>query len=256
MRIKLLILTGVVALTLGGAGLTQEGTMPRPTETIQVLDRHIIKRVKVHYLLFLPNEYTPEAGKRWPTILFLHGIGERGTDPQKVKLHGPPKVAEKMSNFPFIVVSPQCPDGEWWSNEVLGALLDEIVERYAVDTNRIYLTGLSMGGYGAWSLALESPGRFAAVAPICGGGNPRFAKAYDERRKADLRSLPFWAFHGDQDAAVTIDESERMVKALREFGCDVKFTVYPGVGHDSWTQTYDNPELYEWFLKQTRKPAS
>ena len=125
--------------------------------------------------------------------------------------------------------------------------------RYKVDTNRVYLTGLSMGGFGAWNLSLKFPERFAAVAPICGGGNPYYPIALTARRKAALKSLPFWAFHGDKDDSVAIEESERMVNALKKFGCEVKFTVYPGVGHDSWTQTYGNPQLYEWFLEHERR---
>ena len=109
-----------------------------------------------------------------------------------------------------------------------------------------------MGGFGAWNLALEFPERFAAIAPVCGGGNPYYPNGLNTRRKAALKSLPFWAFHGDKDPSVALEESERMVKALKRFGCDVKFTVYPGVGHDSWTQTYNNPELYEWFLAHER----
>src|SRR6185295_14692673 len=136
--------------------------MAKGKQTARRLDKKVKKPVKVDYLLFLPDGYEAKGKKRWPLIFFLHGIGERGSDPWKVKVHGPPKVAEKMSNFPFVVVSPQCPDGQWWSSEGLIALLDDVTDRYKLDTNRIYLTGLSMGGYGAWSLALEYPERFAA----------------------------------------------------------------------------------------------
>jgi predicted peptidase len=232
--------------------LYSEQTMPKAKQTARTLNKKITKRIRTDYFLFLPDGYQSKSKKRWPLIFFLHGIGERGKDPWKVKVHGPPKVAEKMTNFPFVVVSPQCPDGQWWSSETLLTLLDEVIEVHKIDTNRIYLTGLSMGGFGAWSLALENPERFAAVAPICGGGNPRYPMSYDASRKAALKSLPFWVFHGDKDTAVTIDESQRMVDALKNLGCDVKFTVYPGVAHDSWTQTYANPQLYEWFLQHQR----
>src|ERR1051326_2608299 len=227
-------------------------SMSKARNTAQVLDKNLSRRVKLNYLLYLPEGYNPKSSRRWPLILFLHGIGERGADPWKVKVHGPPKVAEQMTGFPFIVVSPQCPNGQWWSSENLTVLLDEISSKYQVDTNRVYLTGLSMGGFGAWSLALEFPERFAAVAPLCGGGNPSFVHSYSANRKAALQSLPFWAFHGDKDTSVALEESERMVNALKKFGCQVKFTVYPGVGHDCWTQTYSNPELYEWFLQHER----
>jgi predicted peptidase len=232
---------------------THQSSIAKPKQTAQMLDKKTSKATKAKYLLFLPDDYDGKSANRWPLILFLHGIGERGSDPWKVKAHGPPKVAEHMTNFPFIVVSPQCPNGQWWSNEILATLLDEVIAQYKVDTNRIYLTGLSMGGFGAWNLALEFPERFAAVAPICGGGNPYYPNAYSGARKAALKSLPFWAFHGDKDTSVAPAESERMVSALKKFGCDVKLTVYPGVGHDCWTQTYNNPELYEWFLAHERK---
>ena len=226
-----------------------------PKQSARALNKRVTKRVKTDYMLFLPDGYKAKGKQHWPLIFFLHGIGERGSDPWKVKVHGPPKVAEKMTNFPFIVVSPQCPDGQWWSTEVLLTLLDDMVDRYRVDQSRIYLTGLSMGGFGTWSLALEHPERFAAVAPICGGGNPLYMNSYDAARKAALKSLPFWVFHGDKDTAVPLSESERMVAALKKFGCDVKFTVYPGVGHDSWTRTYANGDLYDWFLEHQRTPA-
>ena len=246
------ILTPALLLGLLLSPLSAQDTSSIPMQTAETLQVQINKTIQLNYLLFLPKDYDAGSSKRWPMIFFLHGIGERGQDPWKVKLHGPPRVAEEMNDFPFIVVSPQCPAGEWWSNEVLIALLDKVTANLAVHVDRIYLTGLSMGGFGAWSLALAFPDRFAAVAPICGGGNWHVARALDEKRAAALKSLPFWVFHGDQDTSVGIEESERMVKALQKFGCDIRFTVYPGVGHDSWTETYNNPELYQWFLKHSR----
>ena len=246
------LIAALVLLILSAVLAYSQETMPKAKQTAQKLDKEVTKRVQANYLLFLPNGFTPKSEKPWPLIFFLHGIGERGSDPWRVKVHGPPKVAEKMTNFPFVVVSPQCPDGEWWSSETLIALLDDVIDRYGIDTNRIYLTGLSMGGFGTWSLALQYPERFAAVAAICGGGNPLFPKSYDGARMAAFKKLPFWVFHGDKDTTVPLSESERMVTALKQFGCDAKLTVYPGVGHDSWTQTYANPELYEWFLRHER----
>ena len=248
----------LLAITVGLSACTTPNhsiEMRQTKQTAKVLNTTTTKRVKVKYLLFLPENYQARSRDRWPLILFLHGMGERGNDPWKVKVHGPPKIAERVSNFPFLVVSPQCPDGEWWSNHHLAALLDEIIAQYKVDTNRIYLTGLSMGGFGSWSLAMEFPERFAAVAPICGGGNPLYPLAFNNERKAALKSLPFWAFHGDKDQSVALEESERMVNGLQKFGCEAKLTVYSGVGHDCWTETYNNPALYEWFLAHQRKPA-
>jgi predicted peptidase len=176
-------------------------------------------------------------------MMFLHGAGERGSDLNKVKVHGPPKIVEYKKDFPFIVISPQCPEDDWWpeKSEVLINLLDDIVAQYDVDTERIYLTGLSMGGFGTWALASKYPERFAAIAPICGGGG-RFM-AYK------LKDMPVWVFHGAKDKVVPLKESEDMVDAIREYGGSAKLTVYPEAGHDSWTETYDNQELYEWFLE-------
>jgi predicted peptidase len=208
------------------------------------------------YLLFLPKGYDAKSAKRWPLILFLHGAGERGTNLSLVATHGPPRFDTTQTNFPFIVVSPQCPDGQMWSDDLLFALLDEVETKYAVDTHRVYLTGLSMGGFGTWNLGLSHPGRFAAIAPVCGGGETiliTLAKLYDPAKLAQMRSLGVWAFHGGKDTTVTPDESEHMVNALRKAGCtDVKLTIYPEAQHDSWTQAYANPELFAWFLQHTR----
>ena len=205
----------------------------------------ISKTLTCKYLLFLPEGYG-EEDKRWPLMLFLHGAGERGDDLNKVKVHGPPKIVEKQKDFPFIVVSPQCPKDVWWNDkvEVLINLLDEIVARYDVDTERVYLTGLSMGGYGTWALASKYPDRFAAAAPICGGGMRIMAFG--------LKDVPIWAFHGGKDPVVPVEESKEMVAAVKARGGDAQLTIYPNARHDSWTETYNNPELYDWFLKHRR----
>ena len=204
------------------------------------LDRNL--KVTMNYLLSLPKEY--EKQESWPLLVFLHGSGERGDNLDLVKVHGPPKLIAAGKEYPLIVVSPQCPKDGRWENLELHCLLDEIVEKYKVDQDRIYLTGLSMGGFGCWSLAAHRPERFAAVVPICGGGEPGSAKR--------LVSLPIWVFHGAKDEAVKLERSEKMVEALKKEGGSPKFTVYPDAGHDSWTETYDNPALYEWLLQQKR----
>jgi predicted peptidase len=202
------------------------------------LDRTI--RVKLNYLLCLPKDY--EQKPSWPLVLFLHGAGERGDDLQAVKKHGPPKLIAQGRDFPFIVVAPQCPKNKWWEPYELTALLDEIEEKYKVDKDRIYVTGISMGGFGTWSLAAYAPDRFAALAPICGGGDPMTARR--------IAAIPIWVFHGAKDTAVSLERSEQMVEALKKKGGNVKFTVYPEAGHDCWTETYENPELYSWLLEQ------
>lgn len=199
-------------------------------------------RVTMNYLLYLPDGY--EEQESWPLILFLHGAGERGDDIDLVKVHGPPKLASEGKDLPFIIVSPQSPKERWWQPTELSALLDEIVKQHRVDEDRIYVTGLSMGGFGTWSLAFYSPDRFAAIAPICGGG-----EAYWARR---FKNLPAWVFHGAKDTGVPPERSEAMVDAMKKVGGDVQLTVYPEAEHDSWTETYNNPKLYEWFLSHRR----
>ena len=207
--------------------------------------------VKFDYLLYLPADYNKDPNQKWPLILFLHGIGERGTDPNKVAATGLPQILKDKKDLPFFVVSLQCPTTTWWRPFDLSVLLDDVLARYRVDPDRVYLTGLSMGGFGAWDLAGTSPQRFAAAAPMCGGGNPAAARR--------LRDLPFWVFHGDADPVVPTKLSDDMVEALKQAGADVTYTRYPGVGHDCWTQSYKNPELYTWFLSHVRgqkRPAA
>ena len=204
--------------------------------------------MSLKYLLYLPQDYGKEAGKAWPLVLFLHGSGERGTDLEVVKKHGPPKLVAQGKEFPFILVSPQCPPEQWWDPYVLGGLLDEVQNKYHVDPDRVYCTGLSMGGFGTWDLARAYPGRFAAVVPVCGGGDPMFARS--------LAHTPVWAFHGEDDPVVPIHRTEEMVDAVKKTGNpEVKFTHYPKVGHDSWVKAYDDPELYEWLLSHKRDAA-
>jgi predicted peptidase len=211
--------------------------------------------VSLKYLLFLPKGYDAAASKRWPLIFFLHGAGERGDNTWKVATHGPPKNVAQNPDFPFVVVSPQCPEGEVWSNDILLSLLDEVVSTMKVDTNRIYLTGLSMGGYGTWYLGLSHPERFAAIVPICGGGEILSVLLASDPKKQVLKSLGVWAFHGGKDPVVPLEESQRMVDILKKIGAqDVKLTVFPEAGHDAWTEAYKNPELYQWLLSHERRP--
>jgi len=211
---------------------------PAAVQTENHFAAQISVAAKIDYLLFLPQGYR-ESKQRWPLMLFLHGAGESGTNLAKVKVHGPPKIVETKPDFPFILVSPQS-SGRGWNSDTLNALLDDIIRKYRVDKHRIYLTGLSMGGYGTWALAAEHPEKFAAIAPICGGGNPAEAKK--------LASVPIWVFHGAKDPVVPVQRSREMVEAVKAAGGDVTYTEYPEAKHDCWTETYDNPELYRWLL--------
>ncbi len=235
---------GIALGILASLSLSAFGDESKPgTQHGEKLDKQVTVTVRADYLVYLPKEYGKDAQKKWPLILFLHGSGERGSDLNKVKLHGPPKVAE-AKNLPFVVVSPQCPDGQWWKSDVVATLLDEVLAKYSVDPDRVYLTGLSMGGFGTWQTAIDYPDRFAAIAPVCGGGNRYLA--------AGIKNVPAWVFHGQKDKSVPFSASVEMATALRQSGGDVKLTAYPEAGHDCWTVTYDSPQLYDWFLKHKR----
>lgn len=212
------------------------------TQTPHDFKKEITLTLNANYLIYLPTDYN-DANKDFPLVLFLHGAGERGTDIEKVKIHGLPKLISQGKDFPFIVVSPQCPEDIFWNVDVLIALLDEIVNKYRVDTNRIYVTGLSMGGHGTWELAMRRPNRFAALAPVCGWA--------DTSKACSISHIPTWVFHGAKDEVVPVKAAEDMVKALKNCGSDIKLTIYPEANHDSWTETYNNEDLYKWFLEQS-----
>jgi len=213
-----------------------------PVQQEKHFEAQVKVAAKIDYLLFLPQGYE-QSKEKWPLMLFLHGAGESGSDLAKVKTHGPPKIVETKPDFPFILVSPQSARGGW-NNDTLNALLDDVIRNYRVDKSRVYLTGLSMGGFGTWSLAAAHPEKFAAIVPICGGGNTADAKK--------LATLPIWVFHGAKDPTVPVQRSREMVEAIKAAGGNIKFTEYPEAKHDCWTETYDNPELYQWLLAQKR----
>lgn len=251
--VKTISLVGALAAALK-VSAAPEVAPNTQSQNVNEFKFHKVQSASVKYLLFLPKGYEAGSETRWPLMLFLHGAGERGDNIWKVTTHGPPKNVAHQPEFPFILVSPQCPDGEIWSTDILLGLLDEVIGGFKVDTNRVYLTGLSMGGYGTWDLGLSHPERFAAIAPICGGGDLLNVLLLDEHRKQALKSLGVWAFHGGKDMTVPLDESRRMVDFLKKIGVqDVRLTVYPEASHDSWTETYNNPELYQWLLSHQRK---
>lgn len=247
-------LAAAVTSTVVALNTSAQAVKSNQVQKPQTFTTQVTRTVTLNYLLFLPRGYDAQADKKWPLMLFLHGAGERGDDIWLVAKHGPPKIVAEKPDFPFIVVSPQCPAGKTWADDEVLALLDDIEAKYAVDKTRVYLTGLSMGGYGIWSLGIAHPERFAAMVPICGGGDPLKILLPDPKRAEALKTLAVWAFHGGKDPVVNPSESQRMVEALKKYGCqEVELTVFPEAGHDSWTEAYANPKLYEWLLQHQRK---
>lgn len=203
------------------------------------------------YLLFLPKGYNASKAERWPLVIFLHGSGERGTDIEVVKKHGPPMLVEKDPAFPFIVISPQLPEqgkgaDRYWSVPPLDALLDHALKTWRIDPSRVYLTGLSLGGIATWDWGTARPERFAALAPVAAFGDPKRACA--------AKDVPVWAFHGDHDDAVDTRGDFEMVDALKKCGATPRLTIYPATDHWSWVPAYNDPALWLWLLHQRKAP--
>ena len=196
------------------------------------------------YLLRLPDGYR-EIG-RYPLLLFLHGAGTRGENLQMLQENPFFRITNAYENFPFLTAAPQCRAYETWFDcfETLIAFAEQMAKRSDVDPQRVYLIGASMGGYGTWQLAMSRPDLFAAMIPICGGGMYWNA--------ARLKNVPVRAFHGKRDSTVCIEESEKMVEAVRRAGGDAQLTVYPENGHDAWTDTYQNPDVFAWLLTKQK----
>ena len=215
---------------------------------------------KLPYRLLKPAKV--EKGKRYPLVIFLHGAGERGTDNEKQLVHGVPQFVARRDEYPCFLIAPQCPEGKRWVEVDWSAdshtqpkepgevgrltlgLIEEAIKELPVDRKRVYLTGLSMGGYGAWDLAARRPELFAAVAPVCGGA--------DEATAAKIKDLPLWAFHGARDTAVKPARSRNMIAALEKAGGKPKYTEYPDVGHNSWDPAYKDPAFYKWLFAQKK----
>jgi predicted peptidase len=253
-----LVMATIPAVLAVGDGLQPEpGEQIETTVAIETTDA-TPKQVDVPLLLYTPKDYKPDSDS-YPLVIFLHGRGESGPGGQELKRvtkHGPPKQVADGKALPFVLVSPQCPAptgfgqvGGAWRPEVLLPLVDQIEEELNIDADRIYLTGLSMGGFGSWRVVAAAPERFAAVVPICGGGNPSSIPS-------EIKGTPIWAFHGDKDNVVPLAGTVSMVDAVNKAGGSARLTVYPGVGHDSWTQTYDNPMFYDWLLALKRGGAN
>jgi len=207
-------------------------------------DRFLSRGESCLYWLHLPQGYG-QTDRKWPLIVVLHGSFQQGRDLSKIGTPIPPNVDEIRNNFPFVVVTPQCPDEyDAWPSELLVDLIDEMVLKYHVDARRVAVTGVSLGGRGSWSVAVDYPERFAAVVPVCG--------TYDHpERIGRIKNVPVWAFHGDRDTTVAFAPVKKMVEDLQAQGGKVKFTVYPGAGHGISGMAYRTKELYDWLLQQS-----
>ncbi len=244
MSVSRRLLAPLVAL-FAPFGASCRSAAPPAGQSAHLFEATVSRKVSYRYLLYVPKAYEADATKRWPLLLFLHGSGERGADLAKVKVHGPPRQLDGRDDFPFVVVSPQCTDDQRWQADALAALLGDVTKKLRIDPDRVYVTGLSMGGRGTWDLAMSYPERFAAVAPVCGGALPD--------RACRLKDVPIRAFHGAKDPVVPLAESETVVDAVKKCGGTAELVVYPDAGHDSWTATYADPSLWHWLLSHRRR---
>ena len=220
------------------------GTQIATRLTVSVGDDADRKDVEVRYLQFLPEDYKSD-GEAKPVLLFLHGSGERGSDIELVKKWGPPRIADKQKDFPFIVISPQCPSDRVWDTRELLPLVEHTCKTLNADSDRVYVTGLSMGGYGTWELIAAAPKRFAAGMPLCGRGEPATA--------AMLIHTPIHAVIGGQDRQTTNDSVREIAAAVKAAGGkNIKVTLHEDLGHNVWSRTYENPETWKWLLSHKR----
>jgi len=258
------------ALALAAMVLAACSYAPQRQDTGTFVEREIVLEGRPHrYQVFVPaRAATP--GKA-PVVLFLHGSGERGDDNRsQLEVGLGPRVRAEAARFPAIVVFPQAPEGAEWNQlaEVVTAQLEAATREFGGDPDRTYLTGLSMGGYGAWDLALRQPGRFAALVPVCGGllhpRRPSMAvgglEGEDDPYAAvaqRLRDLPVWIFHGARDGAVPVEYSRRLDAAFRAAGArDARYTEFPDADHNSWDPAYATPQLWDWLFAQVRPGAT
>ena len=199
------------------------------------------------YRVYTPKHYDAEPETRFPLVVFLHGAGERGTDLQGVTRHGPLHEVATGREFPFLIAAPQLSGQEYWGGyiEWLDAWLDDLFATYRIDPDRVYLTGLSMGGTGTWLWAMASAKRFAAIMPMCGTGICWCA--------GNVKELPIWTFHGSADEIIPVEESIHMVNRVNACGGHARLTICEGYTHDCWTDTYAREDIYEWLLSHRRQ---
>ena len=259
------------ALTFALLGWVALAAAARPVATGFLLRTLVLDGREVRYQVYVPAAYTPR--RSWPLVLFLHGSGERGADNMAQLREGlAPAIRAHPHWFPLIAVFPQAPAGARWRDATerdAMRIVDAVEREWKTDGDRTSVVGMSMGGYGAWQLAMDHPDRFAAVVPVCGGVLPPprepellgvevpdpAGDPYAQITQAVAR-LPIWIFHGAEDPVVPVAESRRMVKELTARGGAPRYTEYPFVGHDAWDPAFNSPDLWEWLLRQRRTAAT
>lgn len=236
------------------------------------LDRTVTVAGRTYpYQVYVPREYAAAGERRFPVILFLHGAGERGADGlAQTEVGLGPALRRRPSRYPAIVVFPQAPQDSAWTGraaEAAMAALDRTEAEFRTDPERVYLTGISMGGHGTWYLAYRHPERFAAIAPVCGfvrrmfGGREVTAVPASDGEPFEalarrLASVPTWIFHGEADPVVPVEESRRAAAALEAAGGNVRYSELPGVGHNAWDPAYASPGFTDWLFAQRRASKS
>jgi predicted peptidase len=204
-------------------------------------------KAKYNYLLYLPKDYS-KSEKKYPLLIYLHGGSQRGNDLNKLKVYGLPYLIDKGKNFDFIIVSPQCPENRYWTTENwFEPLYSDLMMRYRIDTDKIYCTGISIGGYGVYIVAMDFPDKFTAIVPLCGGINDS-----DTSRVCNICNIPIWTFHGTADDKIPINETERIVSRLRKCKGKIKFTKLQNEGHGIEYLYEIKSQIYEWLLKQKK----
>jgi len=257
--LSLALASALMVTGMSGDAFAQD-TSPDEKDALADFQAHVYTQGEsgeLPYRLLLPDTMNGPA----PVLIFLHGAGERGDDNRRQLAHGTDFLRRAASEFGCIVVAPQCPANSSWAAfervdgelilhdkltqpmELVNALVDSLADEYDVDPNRLYIMGLSMGGYGSWDAIARYPGKFAAAAPICGGGHPSMAHK--------MVDTPVWAFHGDDDNVVPVERSREMIQAIKDAGGEPKYTEYPGVNHGSWIPTFAEPELLPWIISQS-----
>jgi predicted peptidase len=227
--------------------MTACASLPPPDEGQHAIDIRIAGEDQPMRLwLYVPRGYNASS-QSWPLVVFLHGSGERGAELERVRAHGFPKHAARGADYPFILASPQLEEGRRWEAVRLHGLMLALQARLRVDAERVCATGLSLGGHGVWDWATAFPQDLAAIAPVCGFGEP------DDVCR--LRRVPVRAYHGEADTVVPMASQKECVDALRACGGEVEFIVFPGVGHDAWNPAYDDPALVPWLMRQRRRLA-